>query len=115
MVIHATRDGTAKTVHKAAARAVHAGRRPSTDSASSARALQGSVHACVKHTQKAYARGNVHEHRAACRFALRKPYLRVWRGVSTTNLAGAGGFLPCLWHLRQDHACEQAALSIQAA
>jgi hypothetical protein len=52
VVIHATRDCTVKTVQKAADLAVHAGSRLSTDSASSDRAVTGSVHECVKHTQK---------------------------------------------------------------
>jgi len=52
VVIQATRDFTVKTVQKAADLAVHAGRRLSTDSASSYRALTGYVHEFVNHTQK---------------------------------------------------------------
>ena len=52
VVSHATREVTVQTGQKAAALAVQAGRRLSTDSASRARALQGDVHACVNHTQK---------------------------------------------------------------
>ncbi len=73
VVIHATRDLTVKTVQKAADLAVHAGSRLSTDLASSYRALTGYVHDFVNHTQKAYARGAVHENRAECLLSLLKP------------------------------------------
>jgi len=53
VVIHATRDFTVKTVQKAADLAMQAGSKLSTDSASSSRALKGSVHDFVNHTQKA--------------------------------------------------------------
>jgi hypothetical protein len=88
VVIHATRDFTVKTVQKAADLAVQAGSRLYTDSASSYRAGKGYLHACVNHTQKEYARGDVHEHRAECLFSLLKPYLRVFRGLSKTTLPG---------------------------
>ena len=52
VVLQATRDFTVKTVQKAADLAVHAGSRLYTDSASSYRALKGSVHEFVNHTQK---------------------------------------------------------------
>jgi hypothetical protein len=88
VVIHATRDFTVKTVQKAATIAVHAGSRLYTDSTSSDQAVQGYVHAFVNHTQQEYARGDVHENRAECLFSMLKPYLRVFRGVSKTNLLG---------------------------
>ena len=69
----ATRDFTVKTVQKAADLAVHTGSRLYTDSASSYRALKGYVHDFVNHTQKEYARGDVHENRAECLFSLLKP------------------------------------------
>ena len=72
VVIQATRDFTAKTVQKAADLAVQAGSRLSTDSASSYRALKGYVHAFVNHTQKEYARGDVHENRAEYLFSLNR-------------------------------------------
>jgi hypothetical protein len=56
VVIHATRDFTVRTVHKAAGLAVQAGSRLYTDSASSYRAVQGYLHAFVNHTEKEYAR-----------------------------------------------------------
>ena len=115
VVLHATRDFTVKTVQKAADLAVHAGSRLYTDSASSYRALKGYVHEFVNHTQKEYARGDVHEHRAECLFALLKPYLRVFRGVSKGHLTGYVGFFQFLWNFRQYNACEQAELILQAA
>jgi ISXO2-like transposase domain len=86
VVIQATRDFTVKTVQKAADLAVHTGSQLYTDSASSYRALKGYVHDFVNHTKKEYARGEVHENRAECLFSLLKPYLRVFRGLSKTNL-----------------------------
>ena len=73
VVRQATRDCTVKTVQKAADLAVHAGSRLYTDSASSSRAVKGYVHEFVNHTQKEYARGDVHESRAGCLFSLLSP------------------------------------------
>jgi hypothetical protein len=97
-------------VQKAAALAVHAGSRLYTDSASSYRALKGYVHACVNHTQKEYARGAVHENRAECLFSLLKPYLRVFREISKTNLPGYVGFFQFLRNFHQLTAFEQAEM-----
>jgi transposase-like protein len=115
VVIQATRDFTVKTVQKAADIAVHAGSRLYTDSASSYRALKGYMHAFVNHTQKEYARGDVHENRAECLCSLLKPSLRVFRGLSKTNLPGYVGFFPFLRNFRQQNAFEQAALILRAA
>jgi hypothetical protein len=52
VVVHATRDFTVTTVHKAVALAVKTGSRLYTDSAGSYRALKGYVHDFVNHTQK---------------------------------------------------------------
>src|SRR5205085_9997000 len=114
VVIHVTRDFTVKTVQKAVDLAVQAGSRLYTDSASSYRALKGYVHDYVNHTQKEYARGDVHENRAECLFSLFKPYLRVFRGVSKCNLPGYVGFLQCLQNFRQQSAFEQAELILRA-
>jgi hypothetical protein len=73
------------------------------------------VHEFVNHTQKEYARGDVHENRAECLFSLLKPYLRVFRGVSKFNLPGYVGFFQFLRNFRQQNAFEQAALILQAA
>ena len=115
VVLQATRDCTVKTRPKAADLAVPAGSRRYTDSASSSRALQGSVHACVNHPQNAYARGDGHEQRAEWLFALRKPYLRVLRGVRKGNLPGDVGGLQCLRNFRPHNACEQAERIWRAA
>jgi transposase-like protein len=115
VVIQATRDFTAKTVQKAADLAVQVGSRLYTDSASSYRALKGYVHEFVNHTQKEYARGDVHENRAECLFSLLKPYLRVFRGISKCNLPGYVGFFQFLRNFRQQNACEQAELILRAA
>src|SRR5262252_7199007 len=115
VVIHATRDLTVKTVQKAADLAMHAGSKLSTDSASSYRLITGYAHDAVNHTQKAYARGDVHEHRAECLFSLLKSYLRVFRGISKTNLPGYVGFFQFLRNFHQLTACEQAELILYAA
>jgi len=115
VVIQATRDFTVQTVQKAADLAVQTGSRLYTDSASSYRALKGYVHDYVNHTKKEYARGEVHENRAECLFSLLKPYLRVFRGLSKTNLPGYLGFFQFLRNFRQQAACEQAELILYAA
>ncbi|HEY5864076.1 MAG TPA: transposase, partial [Candidatus Tectomicrobia bacterium] len=115
VVLQATRDFTVKTVQKAADLAMHAGSRLYTDSASSYRAMKGYVHEFVNHTQKEYARGDVHENRAECLLSLLKPYLRVFRGISKTNLPGYVGFFQFLRNFREQNACEQTELIIQAA
>ena len=115
VVLHATRDFTVKTVQKAADIAVKTGSRLYTDSASSYRALKGYVHDFVNHTQKEYARGEVHENRAECLFSLLKPYLRVFRGVSKFTLPGYIGFFQFLRNHRQHNALEQAELILQVA
>jgi transposase len=115
VIIQATRDFTVKTVQKAANIAVQAGSHLYTDSASSYRALKGYVHAYVNHTQKEYARGDVHENRAECLFSLLKPYLRVFRGVSKANLPGYVGFFQFLRNVRRQNAFKQAEMILQAA
>jgi hypothetical protein len=115
VVIQATKDCTVKTVQKAADLAVQAGSRLSTDSASSYRAVQGYVHEFVNHTEKEYAREDVHENRAECRFSLLTPYLRVFRGVSKCHLPGDVGFFQFLRNFHQRNASEQAELIVQAA
>jgi hypothetical protein len=46
---------------------------------------------------------------------LLKPSLRVFRGLSKTNLPEYIGFLQFLCNFRQYNACEQAELILQAA
>jgi transposase-like protein len=115
IVLQAVKDFTVKTVQQAADLAVQPGSRLYTDSASSYRALQGYVHEFVNHTQKEYARGDVHENRAECLFSLLKPYLRVFRGIGKINLPGYLGFFQFLWNVRHQNAFEQAELILQAA
>jgi transposase-like protein len=115
VVGQATRDFTVKTVQKAAAIAVKTGSRLYTDSASSYRALKGYAHDFVNHTKKEYARGDVHENRAECLFSLRKPYLRVLRGISKTTLPGYLGVFQFLRNFRQLNAFEQAEMILSAA
>jgi transposase len=115
VVLQATRDLTVKTVQKAADIAMQTGSRLYTDSASSYRALTGYAHAFVNHTQKEYARGDVHENRAEGLFSLLKPYLRVFRGISKMNLPGYLGFFQFLRNYRQLTAFEQAELIWYAA
>src|SRR5882724_8875635 len=115
IVVQAVKDFTVKTVQKAADVAVQAGSRLYTDSARSYQALKGYLHAYVNHTQKEYARGAVHENRAECLFSLLKPYLRVFRGLSKTNLPGYLGFFQFLRNFRQQNAFEQAELILYAA
>ena len=66
-------------------------------------------------TKKEYARGDVHENRAECLFSLLKPYLRVFRGVSKTNLQGYVGFFQFLRNFYQLTAFEQAEMILYAA
>jgi hypothetical protein len=94
---------------------VQAGSRLYTDSVSSYRAVKGYVHEFVNHTQKEYARGDMHENRAECLFSLLKPYLRVFRGVSKFNLPGYVGFFQFLRNFRPRNAFEQAELILWAA
>src|SRR5215813_2865896 len=110
-----TKDFTVKTVQKAADIAAHAGSRLYMDSASSYRALKGYLHAFVNHTQKEYARGDVHENRAECLFSLLKPYLRVFRGINKTNLPGYVSFFQFLRNFHQLTAFEQAEMILYAA
>ena len=115
VVIHVVKDFTVTTVQKAADVAVQAGSRLYTDSASSYRALKGYMHEFVNHTQKEYARGDVHENRAECLFSLLKPYLRVFRGLSKTTLPGYVGFFQFLRNFHQLTAFEQAEMILYAA
>ncbi|HZC03537.1 MAG TPA: IS1595 family transposase [Gammaproteobacteria bacterium] len=115
VVVQAVKDFTVKTVQQATDLTVQAGSRLYTDSASSYRALKGYVHAFVNHTKKEYVRGEVHENRTECLFSLLKPYLRVFRGISKSNLPGYVGFFQFLRNVRQRNAFEQAELILQAA
>ena len=107
--------GTGQTGPQAAASAGPAGRRRAPAAARRSRAWTGSGQADVQQTQKASARGDGPEKRAAGLCSWLTPSLRGWRGVSTPTLPGEGGGVPCLLHWRPDTAGEQAAVSCQAA
>jgi hypothetical protein len=77
--------------------------------------LQGYRHAFINHTQKEYTRGEVHENRAECLFSLLKPYLRVFPGLSKSNLPGYLGFFQFLWNARHLNASDQAESILHAA
>ena len=66
-------------------------------------------------TKKEYARGEVHENRAECLFSLLKSYLRVFRGLSKTNLPGYLSFFQFLRNFHQLTAFEQAEMILYAA
>jgi hypothetical protein len=57
----------------------------------------------------------VHENRAEYLFSLLKPYLRMFRGISKSNLPGYVGFFQCLRNSRYQNAFEQAEMILQAA
>ena len=57
----------------------------------------------------------MHENRAECLFSLLKPYLRVLRGLSKTNLPGYAGFFQFLRNFRPQNAFAQAELILRAA
>jgi hypothetical protein len=111
----AVRACTVATGQQAAGLAGPAGRRLYTASASRYRALQGYRQAVIEHTQKDYARGEVHAHRTACLFSLLKPYRRVVRGLSQGNLPGDLGFCQFLRNARHQHAFDPAELILPAA
>ena len=104
-----------KTVQKAADIALQACSRLYMDSAGSYRVLTCYVHDFVNHTKKTYARGDVYENRAECLFSLLKPYPRVFRGISKTNLPGYLGFFQFLRNFRQLTAFVQSEQILGAA
>ena len=69
----------------------------------------------MKPTKKEYAREDMYENRAECLFSLLKPDLRVFWGISKTNLPGDVGFFQFLRTFPQLTAFEQAELILHAA
>ena len=57
----------------------------------------------------------MHEHRAECLFSLLKPHVRVFRGLSKTNLPGYVGFFQFLRDFPHLTAFEQAEMIVYAA
>ena len=86
-----------------------------TRSDGSYRLITGYEHDSVNHTKQEYARGEVHENRAECLFSLLKPYLRVFRGISKTNLPGYAGFFQFLRNFYHLTAFEQVEMILYAA
>ena len=113
--MQATRDFTVKTLQKAADLAIQRGSRLCTDSASSYRVLTGYLHEYVNHTKTEYARGDVHENQAEFLFSFLKPYLRMFRGMSKTNLPGYIEFFQFLRNFYQLTAFEQAEMILYTA
>ena len=114
-VLQVVRDFTIDTVQKAANIAVKTGSVIYTDSAKSYAALIGYIHDSVNHSQREYARGEVHENRAENTFSLLRPFLAVFRGVGKANLPGYIGFFQFLRNFRNLNAIQQAEMILYAA
>ena len=114
-VLTVVKDFTIETVQKAAEIAVKTGSTIYTDSAKSYNALTGYTHDSVNHSQKEYARGEVHENRAENCFSLLRPFLALFRGISKINLPGYIGFFQFLRNFRNLNAFQQAEVILHAA
>lgn len=114
-VLQVVRDFTIDTVQKAANIAVKTGSVIYTDSAKSYAALVGYIHDSVNHSQKEYARDEVHQNRAENAFSLLRPFLAVFRGVGKSNLPGYIGFFQFLRNFRNLNATQQAEMILYAA
>lgn len=114
-VLQVVRDFTIETVQKAANIAVKTGSVIYTDSAKSYAALVGYVHDSVNHSQREYARDEVHENRAENTFSLLRPFLAVFRGVGKANLPGYIGFFQFLRNFHNLNAFQQAEKILYAA
>jgi transposase-like protein len=114
-VLQVVRDFTIETVQKAANIAVKTGSVIYTDSAKSYAALVGYVHDSVNHSQREYARGEVHENRAENTFSLLRPFLAVFRGIGKANLPGYIGFFQFLRNFRNLNAFQQAEMILYVA
>ena len=114
-VLSVVKDFTIETVQKAAEIAVKVGSTLYTDSAKSYQALVGYKHDSVNHSQKEYARGEVHENRAENCFSLLRPFLALFRGISKCNLVGYIGFFQFLRNFRSLNAFQQSEVILHAA
>ena len=114
-VLSVVKDFTVETVQKAANIAVKTGSTLYTDSAKSYRALVDYKHDSVNHSQKEYARGEVHENRAENCFSLLRPFLILFRGISKYNLPGYIGFFQFLRNFSKLNACQQLEVILNAA
>jgi transposase-like protein len=113
-VIIVVKDFTIETVQKSTDIAVKSGSRIYTDSAKSYKALIGYIHDCVNHSQKEYARGEVHENRSENCFSLLRPYLCVFRGIGKANLPGYIGFFQFMRNHSKLNAFEQSEMILHA-
>jgi len=109
-VLIVTKDFTIDTVQKSTEIAVKRGSILYTDSAKSYKALIGYIHDCVNHSQKEYARGEVHENRSENCFSLLRPYLVVFRGIGKANLPGYTGFFQFMRNHCELSACQQSEM-----
>ena len=115
VLLHVTKDFTQRTVQQAASRAVQLGSRLYTDAAKSYQTIQGVIHEFVNHSQREYARDDVHENRAENLFSLLRPFLAAFRGVAKKNLVGYIAFFQFLRNFRKLNAFEQAKHILAAA
>lgn len=113
-VLTVVKDFTIETVQKSTDIAVKSGSTIYTDSAKSYKALIGYIHDCVNHSQKEYARGEVHENRSENCFSLLRPYLGVFRGISKANLPGYIGFFQFMRNYCKLNAFEQSEMILHA-
>lgn len=114
-ILQVVKDFTIETVQKGAHIAVKKGSRICTDSAKSYQALAGYIHEFVNHSQKEYARGDVHENRSENLFSLLRPFLAIFRGIGKSNLPGYIGFFQFLRNFHQLNAFQQAETILHAA
>ena len=77
--------------------------------------MTGYIHDSVNHSQKEYARGEVHENRAENCFSLLRVFLAIFRGISKHNLPGYIGFFQFLRNFRSLNAFQQAEIILHAA
>lgn len=69
----------------------------------------------MNHSQREYARGDVHENRAENSFSLLRPFLVVFRGIGKGNLPGYVGFFQFLRNFRNLNAFQQTEAILYAA
>jgi transposase-like protein len=113
-VLIVAKDFTIETVQKSTNIAVKSGSTIYTDSAKSYKALVGYIHDCVNHSQKEYARGEVHENRSENCFSLLRPYLDVFRGIGKANLPGYIGFFQFMRNHSPLNAFQQSEMILHA-
>ncbi len=68
----------------------------------------------MNHSQKEYARGEVHENRSENCFSLLRPYLDVFLGIGKANLPGYIGFFQFMRNHCKPNAFEQSEMILHA-